>query len=85
MKKQQLEFPTRSGINQPIQSQEQTGSLKFWIQVEEELHYPCSENKSADQLHGYHEADLRPCFRICRLLVFPGGGSYKRLHRKLGL
>ena len=26
--------------------------------------YPCSENKGADQLHGYCEADLRLCFRI---------------------
>ena len=24
----------------------------------------------------YREADLRLCFRLCRLLVFPWGGSY---------
>ena len=42
---------------------------------EEEVYYPCSENKGADQLRGYREADLRLCFRICRLLVFPWGGS----------
>ena len=30
----------------------------------------CSENKSADQLRGYREADLRLCFRICKTLVF---------------
>ena len=30
----------------------------------------CSENKGADQLHGYREADLRLCFRICQTLVF---------------
>ena len=35
------------------------------------MYYPCSENKDADQLHGYREADLRLCFRICRLLVLP--------------
>ena len=29
----------------------------------------------SDQLHGYCEADLRLCFHICRLLVFPCGGS----------
>ena len=34
------------------------------------MYYPCSENKGADQLRGYREADLRLCFRICRLLVF---------------
>ena len=42
----------------------------------EELYYPSSENKGADQLRGYREADLRLCFRICRLLVFPWGGSF---------
>ena len=30
----------------------------------------CSENKGADQLRGYREADLRLCFRICKKLVF---------------
>ena len=40
------------------------------------MYYPCSENKGADQLRGYREADLRLCFRICRLLVFSRGGSY---------
>ena len=40
------------------------------------MYYPSSENKGADQLRGYREADLRLCFRICRLLVFPRGGSY---------
>ena len=30
----------------------------------------CSEKKGADQLRGYHKADLRLCFRICKLLVF---------------
>ena len=39
------------------------------------MYYPCSKNKGADQLSGYREADLRLCFRICRLLVFPCGGS----------
>ena len=34
------------------------------------MYYPCSENKGADQLRGYREADLRLCFRIGRLLVF---------------
>ena len=34
------------------------------------MYYPCSENKGADQLRGYREADLRLCFRICKKLVF---------------
>ena len=39
------------------------------------MYYPSSENKGADQLRGYREADLRLCFRKCRLLVFPRDGS----------
>ena len=45
------------------------------------MYYPSSENKGADQLRSndqlrsYCEADLRLCFRLCRLLVFPCGGS----------
>ena len=30
------------------------------------MYYLCSENKGADQLRGYREADLRLCFRICK-------------------
>ena len=67
-------FPNRSDTNQAVQSQKQARGLKFWPEVEEELYYPSSENKGADQLRGYREADLRLCFRICRLLVFPWGG-----------
>ena len=63
-------FSNRYDINQPVQAQDQARSLKFWIQEEEELYYPCSENKGADQLRSYCEADLRLWFRICRLLVF---------------
>ena len=40
------------------------------------MYYPSSENKGADQLRSYCEADLRLCFRLCRLLVFPWGGSF---------
>ena len=34
-----------------------------------------SENKGADQLRGYREADLRLCFRICKKPVFSWRGS----------
>ena len=68
-------FPNRSNTNRPVQVQKQARSLKFWSYKVEELYYPCSENKGADQLRGYREADLRLCFRLCRLLVFPYGGS----------
>ena len=70
-------FPTRSNTNRPVQAQKRARILKFWIYVEEELYYPSSENKGADQLRGYREADLRLCFRLCRLLVLPRGGSLR--------
>ena len=50
--------------------------LKFCIKEVEGLYYPCSENKGADQLRGYREADLRLCFRICKKPVFSRRGSY---------
>ena len=37
----------------------------------------CSENKGADQLRGYREADLRLCFHICKKPVFSQRGSYE--------
>ena len=45
-------------------------TLKFRILEEEKLYFLCSENKGADQLRGYREADLRLCFRICKKPVF---------------
>ena len=39
------------------------------------MYYLCSENKGADQLRGYREADLRLCFRICKNPVFSRRGS----------
>ena len=66
-----MRFPHRSDTNRAVQAQKRARSLKFWSQVEEELYNPSSENKGADQLRGYREADLRLCFRLCRLLVFP--------------
>ena len=41
------------------------------------MNYLCSENKDADQLRGYREADLRLCFRICKMPVFSRRGSFK--------
>ena len=72
-------FPNRSDTNRAVQSQKQARSLKFRIYEEEEVDYLCSENKGADQLRGYREADLRLCFRLCRLLVFPCGGSFVKI------
>ena len=49
--------------------------LKFQIWEEEGLYYPISENKGADELRGYREADLCLCFRIYKKPVFSGPGS----------
>ena len=47
------------------------------------MYYPSSENKGADQLPGYREADLRLCFRICKNLVFSRRGSHVKDNNKL--
>ena len=57
---------TRSDINHAVEAQKMARGWKFWIEEEEELYYPCSKNKDADQLHSYCETDLRLCFRICK-------------------
>ena len=46
------------------------------------MYYPSSENKGADQLRSYCKADLRLCFRLGRLLVFPCDGSFTERHLK---
>ena len=71
VRKPTMWFPNRSDTNRPVQLQKQAISFKFWDYVEKELYYPISETKGADQLRGNREADLRLCFRIGRLLVFP--------------
>ena len=40
------------------------------------MYYPYSENKGADQLRSYPEADLCLCFRICKSPGFSQRGSY---------
>ena len=70
MRKPTFWFPTLSDTNQDVQLQKMTRGLKFRIYKVEGLYYLCNENKGADQLCGYREADLRLCFRICKMLVF---------------
>ena len=80
MRKPMFWFPTRSDTNRAVQLQKMARGLKFGIKKVEELYYLCSENKGADQLCGYREADLRLCFRIRKTLVFsrrgPNGGVH---------
>ena len=70
MRKPTFWFPTWSDTNQAVQLQKMARDLKFWIKKVEGLPYLCSENKGADQLRGYHKADLHLCFRICKKPVF---------------
>ena len=70
MRKPTFWFSTWSDTNRAEQSQKMARGLKFRSQKEEGLYNLCSENKGADQLHGYREADLHLCFRICKMLVF---------------
>ena len=65
-----FEFPTRSDTNRAVRSQKMARNLSFRIYIVEGLSYLCSENKGADQLRDYREADLRLCFRISKMLVF---------------
>ena len=48
------------------------------------MYYLCGENKGADQLYSYSTADLRLCFRICRLLVFLSERYLIRLMEVIG-
>ena len=77
MRKPTFWFSTRSNTNRTVQSQKMARGLKFQIYKVEGLYYPYSENKGADQLRGYREADLRLCFRMCKMLVFTWRGSFK--------
>ena len=61
MRKPAFWFMTRSGTNQAVQLQKMARGLDFRIQKVEGLYYLCSENKDADQLRGYREADLCLC------------------------
>ena len=62
MRKTTLCFRPGPTQNQAVQLQKMARGLKFRIQKINGLNYLCSENKDADQLRGYREADLRLCF-----------------------
>ena len=47
-----------------------TEARNFGFRKGEELYYPCRENKGADQLSSYREADLRLCFQIMQIIGF---------------
>ena len=59
-------FPTRCNTNWAVQPQKIARALEFRIKAVKGLYYLCSENKGADQMPGYHAADLPLCFHICK-------------------
>ena len=65
-------FPTRSDTNRAAQAQKQARSLKFRLKKEEELYYPSSENKGADQLRGYRLVFkiFLCCWRLMYVFIF---------------
>ena len=75
MRKPTFWFQTLAETYQAVQLQKMARGFKFRIKEVVGLYYPFSENKGADQLRGYREADLRLCFRICKMLVFSRRGS----------
>ena len=66
MRKPTFLFPTWSDTNQAVQLQKMARCLKFRIKEVEGLNYPCSENKGADNLRGYREADLHLGFAYAK-------------------
>ena len=78
VRKPTIWVPSRSDtLNRPVQSQIEISDFR-----RRRIYYPCSENKGADQLCSYCTADLRLCFRLCKLLVFPCGGSNSSMFQK---
>ena len=72
VRKPTIWVPTRSDTNQAVQSQKMVRGLKFWTYEVEELYYPCSKNKGADQLRSYCEADRSaPLFSPMQIVDFP--------------
>ena len=76
-------FPTRPHTNLAVQPQKMARGFKFGIWEAEGLYYLCSENKDADHVRGYREADLRLCFRICKNPVFSRRSSYHSIDMKM--
>ena len=75
MRKPTFWFPTMSDTNQAVQLQKMARGLNNWIKKVQGLYSLCSENKGANQLRGYREADLRLCYRICKKPLFSQRGS----------
>ena len=75
VRKPTIRVPTRSDTTRGVQSQKMVRGWKFWIK-KVEMYYPCSETKVLISFAVTAKLILRLCFRLCRLFVFPCGGSY---------
>ena len=73
MRKPTFLFPTRSDTNRAVQRKKMDRALKFRIKKVEGFYYmyPCSENKGADQLRGYCEADQLLFFAYAKCWFSP--------------
>ena len=76
MRKQTVWVPTRADTKPGYTVTEDGQRLEILDLESRGIVHPCCENKGADKLRSYCEADLRLCFRLCRLLVFLCDGSF---------
>ena len=60
------------------------GKPTMWFSNRSDTNQAAQSQKQARSLKfcGYREADLRLCFRLCILLVFPWCGSYSGVMAK---
>ena len=54
------------GVSDQVRHNPGCTAIEDGWRLEISEYYPYSENKGADQLRGYHETDLRLCFRISK-------------------
>ena len=81
VRKPTIWVPTRSNKNLYCHRWLEAGN--FSIKEEKGLYYPSSENKGVDQLRSYCEADLRLCFRICRLFLHVAAHIVEKMYQAL--
>ena len=71
VRKPTIWIPTMSDTNRAAQSQKMVRGSKLWISKVEELYYPCSGNKGADQLRMISFAVIAPLFSPMQIVGFP--------------
>ena len=66
-------------VLQAVQPHKMARGSNFFIYELEGLYYLCSENKGADQLRGYHEADLRLVFAYATIRFSHDAANFVRV------